>query len=108
MLSRLKLNLLVAFPFFRAKDLDFADLKLMYAHAMILSNSWRIHLAPGTVVVTVRSSLKALMRGCLAPDWLSGPLHCTVSVPLASMFIASAKRVTDNGATSYYAHFQLM
>lgn len=44
----LKRNLSVIFPFFRTKDLDFADLKLMCAYAMILSNLWRIHLASGT------------------------------------------------------------
>ena len=91
----LKRNLSVTFPFFRTRDLDFAGLKLMRTHAMMLSNPWRIHLAPGTaVVVTVRSSMKALMGGCLTPDLLRGPLH-SGSAALTSMFIASAKRVTE-------------
>lgn len=60
---------------------------------------WRIYLAPGpAVVVTARSSMKALMDGCLIPDLVSGPLH-SVSALLACMFIASKKR------TSNYAHF---
>ncbi|KAM3849659.1 mitogen-activated protein kinase kinase kinase kinase 2 [Diretmus argenteus] len=58
------------------KDLDFDGLKLMRAHDMSFSKPRRIHLAPGTVVViTVRSSMKALMGGCLTPDLLRGPQH---------------------------------
>lgn len=70
-------------------------MKLMRAYTMILSNPCRIHPAPGTaVVVTMSSSLKALMGGCLTPSLLSGPLH-SVSAPLANMFTVSVKRVAD-------------
>jgi len=74
----------VIFPLFRTFDRDFVDLKLMRAHIMRLSNPWRIHLAPGTTVVTVRSSMKALMGGCLTPDLLRGPQH-PVIIPTSNI-----------------------
>lgn len=67
----LKQNLSVTLPLFRTKDRDFAGLKLICAHDMSFSNPWRIHLAPDTdVVVSVRSSMKALIDGCLTLDLL--------------------------------------
>lgn len=62
---------------------------------MSFSNPWRIHLDPSTVVVvTVRSSMKALIGGCPIPDLLRGPLHYD-SADLTRMFITSMKRVTE-------------
>ncbi len=43
-----------------------------------------IQSAGTAVVVTVRSSMKALMGGCLTPDLLRGPLH-SVSAALTSI-----------------------
>ena len=59
-----KRNLSVTFPFFTTRERDLAGLKPIRAQLMSLSRPWRIHLQPGTdVVVTVRSSIKALMGG---------------------------------------------
>lgn len=50
---------------------------------------------PGTVVtVMVRSSMKALIGGCRAPDLVNGPLHST-SADFTTMFMARKKRVTE-------------
>eukprot|EP00058_Branchiostoma_floridae_P016073 XP_002601561.1 hypothetical protein BRAFLDRAFT_95800 [Branchiostoma floridae] len=78
----------------RTRDLDLAGLKLIRAHVMRRSNPCRSHLHTGTVaVITVRSSMKARIGGCLVPDLDTGPLH-PASAPLTIMFIASAKRGT--------------
>lgn len=42
----------------------------------------------------MRSSLKALIGGCLESDFVFGPLHSTSAV-LATIFMARAKRVTE-------------
>lgn len=55
---------------------------------------FRIHLFSGTdVVVTVRSSMKALMSSLLIPHFISGPLHCT-SADFGSAFVVSINRIT--------------
>ena len=67
--ASVKRNLSTTRPFFSTNDLDLLGLKLILAHAMSFSRPWRIHLVPGTEdVVMVRSSIKALIGGCLVPD----------------------------------------
>lgn len=62
---------------------------------MSFSNPWRTHLPPATDdVVTVRSSIKALMGYCMSPDLDRGPLH-SFSAVVATMFIARVKRITE-------------
>lgn len=86
----------------RTMDQDFADLKLMYAHDMILSNPWRIHLVPGAaVVINFRSAMKGVMDSCLMSDLVSRTLH-SVSALFACMFIASVRRASG------YAQFELV
>lgn len=93
--STKKRNLSASFPFFRTIALDLVGLKLILAQEMRFSRPWSIHLAPGAdVVVTVRSSIKALMGGCRVPDLDRGPLH-SVSAALTTMFMATAKRLTE-------------
>ena len=75
--------------------LDLAGLKHILAQEMSFSRLWSIHLPPGTdVVVTVRSSMNALMGGCRMPDLDRGPLY-SVSAALTTMFMARAKRLTE-------------
>lgn len=95
MLPSVKKNFSVTYPFFNTRDLDFAGLKLMHAKVISSSRPFRIHLLPRTdAVVTVRSFMKALIGGCWIPDFEKGPLHCT-SADFTSMFMASAKRITE-------------
>lgn len=69
---RVKQKWSVTFPFRNTKDLDFEGVKLV----MSCSSPWRSHLQRGTdVVVTVRSSMNALIGGCWVPDLDSGLLH---------------------------------
>lgn len=46
------------------------------------------------VVVTVKSSMKALIGGWRTPVFVKGPLHST-SADLTIMFMARAKRMTE-------------
>lgn len=62
---------------------------------MSFSRPRRIHLHSGTdVVVTVRSSIKALMGGCRIPVLDRGPLHST-SATFTNTFKARANRITE-------------
>jgi len=71
------------------------SLKIIRAQVISSSRPFKIHLLPGTdVIVTVRSSIKALMDGCLTLDLVSGPLHST-SAAFTSMFMAREKRITE-------------
>lgn len=82
------------YPFFRTRDQDWAGLKLILAQEMSRSSPWRSHLHPGTdIVITVKSSIKALIGGCWVPDLDLSPLHST-SADLTIMFMAGEKRVT--------------
>ncbi|CAF88673.1 unnamed protein product, partial [Tetraodon nigroviridis] len=71
---------------------DFPGLKRMRAQVISLSKPWRIHRHP--IVVTVRSSMNALMGGWRMPDLVLGPLH-SGSADLASMFMARANIITE-------------
>lgn len=67
----------------------------LLAQLMSFSSPWNIHLLPETdVVVTVGSSMKALIGGCRTPDLIKGPLHST-SADLKIMFMVRAKRMTE-------------
>ena len=78
-------------PFFNTMNLDLEGLKLILAQVMSFSSPCRIHLLLGTdVVVMVRSSMYALIRGCHTPDLVRGPLQST-SADLTTMF----KRTTE-------------
>lgn len=93
--ARVKQNLSTTCPFLSTKDLDFLGLKLILAHVMSFSRPWRIHLVPGTEdVMMVRLSIKALVGGCLEPDFVFGPWHST-SADLATIFTARAKMVVE-------------
>lgn len=79
--------------FLKTKDLEFAGLNFILAQQISRSRPWRSHRHPGTdVVVTVRSSMNALIRGCRVPDRDTG--H-TTSADLTSIFIARVNRDTD-------------
>ncbi|XP_061880329.1 zinc finger protein 569-like [Entelurus aequoreus] len=94
-LVMLKRNLSSTFPFFSTIDLDLAGLKCIRAHSTNFSSPFRIQQQPGTdSVVTVRSSMNALMGGCLCPEFVRGPLH-SGSADLVSMFMASENSVTE-------------
>lgn len=63
------------------------SLKLILAHVISHSSPWRSRLHPGTdVVITVKSSKKAIMGGCYVPDLDFGRLHSN-SADFTSMFI---------------------
>lgn len=88
-----KQNRSIIFSFFKTNELDFAGLTLILAHEMSLLTPWRSH--PGTdVVVTLRSSMNALIRGCQEPDLENGLLHST-STDFTSKFMANANRDTE-------------
>lgn len=72
-----KLNLYTTFPLFKIMDLDFVGLKLILD----------IHLLPTDVVVTVKSSMKALMGGCWILNLDRRPLH-SISAAFTNIFMA--------------------
>lgn len=81
------------FPLFNAMNLDLADLKLIIDKEISYSRLGRTHLPPGTDdVVTVKSSIKALMRGCWMPDLGRGHLH-SFSAALTFMLMARVRRI---------------
>lgn len=70
-------------------------MKPILAQLMSFTRPLRIHLEPGIdVVVTIRSSIMALMWGCQIPDLNRGPLH-SVSAAFTKIFMARAKRLTE-------------
>ena len=88
-------NLSSTFPFFSTIDLDLMGLKRIRAHPTSFSSPFRIHRQPGTdSVMTVRSSINALMGGCRCPEFERGPLD-SGSADLVSMFMARENSVTE-------------
>ncbi|KAJ3585730.1 hypothetical protein NHX12_014449, partial [Muraenolepis orangiensis] len=74
--AMLNRNLSTTFPFLSTIDLDLVGLKRIRAHSTSYSSPFRIHRQPGTdSVMTVRSSMNALMGGCRCPEFVRGPLH---------------------------------
>ncbi|KAJ3613767.1 hypothetical protein NHX12_020013 [Muraenolepis orangiensis] len=74
--AMLNRNLSTTFPFLSTIDLDLAGLKRIRAHSTSSSSPFRIHRQPGTdSVMTVRSSMNALMGGCRCPEFVRGSLH---------------------------------
>lgn len=64
------------FPFLSTKDLDLAGLKHIWAHSTIFLSPCRIQRQPGTdSVLTLRSSVNALMGGWYWADVVLGSLH---------------------------------
>lgn len=93
--DREKRNLSTISPLLTTSEFDFTGLKLIFAQVMSFSRPWRIHPLPGTdVVVTVRSSLKALIGGSCIPVFIKGRLHST-SADLTIIFMARAKKMTE-------------
>ncbi|KAJ3614714.1 hypothetical protein NHX12_018285 [Muraenolepis orangiensis] len=93
--AMLNRNLSTTFPFLSTIDLDLAGLKRIRAHSTSSSSPFRIHPQPGTdSVMTVRSSMNALMGGCRCPEFVRGPLH-SGSADLVSMFMARENNVTE-------------
>ncbi len=85
----------VTFPFLTTRDQYLAGLKSMRAQLMRHSKPSGIHLQPGAdVVVTVRSSIYALVGGCHVPDLVSGPLHSTFA-DFTNIFMAKANNITE-------------
>ena len=91
-----KRNLSAVLPFFMTNDLDLAGLNFILAHAISFSRLRRIHLLPMTdVVVTVRSSMYALIGGWRTPVFIIGPRH-SISADFTIIFMARVKRVADS------------
>lgn len=88
-----KQNRSIIFSFFKTNELDFAGLTLILAHEMSLLTPWRSHLGTD-VVVTLRSSMNALIGGCQEPDLENGLLRST-STDFTSKFMANANRDTE-------------
>lgn len=77
------LNLPVVLPFWITSLLDFLGLKTFFAHVAIRSSSSRTHLACSWVgVITVRSSINALIAGCWHPAAVFGPLDFVLAAEM--------------------------
>ena len=93
-----KRNLSAVLHFFMTNDLDFAGLNFILAHAISFSGLCRIHLLPITdVVITVKSSMYALIGGWCTPVFIIGPRH-SISADVTILFMASVKRVADSSS----------
>lgn len=93
-----KQNWSVILTFFSTKDLDFSHVKHTWAHVISFSKPWRIHLQPNTgFVVTIGSSIKALMEDCQTPDLVRGHLHFSLGSHL------SAQRCTSTTFFRWYS-----
>ena len=63
------LYLSVTLPLLITSDLDLAGLNCILAHSIFLSRPFKSYLPPVTdFIVTVRSSMYALIGGCSTPD----------------------------------------
>ena len=92
-------NWFVTFSFFTTRGLDFAGFKFIWAQLKRRSRPWRIRLQPGTdVIVTVRSSINALIGGCRISELVSWPLHST-SADFTNISIAKANNITEIACT---------
>ena len=91
-----KRNLSAVLPFFMTNNLDLAGLNFILAHTISFSRLRRIDLLPITdVVVTIRSSMYALIGGWRTPVFIIGPQH-SISADFTIIFMAGVKRVADS------------
>ena len=82
--------------FFMTNNLDLAGLNFILTHAISFSRLRRIYLLPITdVVVTVRSSIYALIEGWHTPVFIIGPQHL-ISANYTIIFMARVKRVAES------------
>ncbi|KAJ3606114.1 hypothetical protein NHX12_025635 [Muraenolepis orangiensis] len=94
--AMLNRNLSTTFPFLSTIDLDLAGLKRIRAHSTSSSSPFRIPRQPGTdSVMTVRSSMNALMGGCRCPEFVRGPLHSGSADLVSSLHTSLVRRMVD-------------
>ena len=90
-------------PFFMTNGLDLACLNFILDYAISFSRLCRIHLLPITdVVVTVRSSIYALIGVWHTPVFIMGPRN-SISAGFTIIFMARVKSVaeSDRRASNY-------
>ena len=90
-----KRNLSAVLSFFMTNNLDLAGLNFILAHSISFSRLRRVHLLPITdIVVTVRSSMNAVIGGWRTPVFIIGPRH-SMSAVFTIIFMTRVKKYTS-------------
>ncbi len=85
----------VSFPFKILRLLDFSSLNCRRDHVTIFYSALKIFCVPWIDgIITVTSSMKARLAGCLVTLSAFGPLHC-IPPAFSSRFIAAMNRATE-------------